>query len=114
MNRAGFTLPEVLVVMVILAIGVIPLTIVQTQARREVQETDRYTQAVTVAQQQLEWAKGLGFGNAAPDSGQVGQVAWRLNVTDVAFGLQRLQVQVEFQQGAQPDTLRMGCLVSLR
>ena len=114
MRREGFTLPEVMVVMVILAIAVIPLTIVQTRSRQEVQEADRYTQAVTVAQQQLEWIKGQGFGNATADSGMVGQVAWRTTVQPVSFGLERVDVEVRFPQGALPDTLRMGCLVSMR
>jgi prepilin-type N-terminal cleavage/methylation domain-containing protein len=79
-TRDGFTLPEVLMVMIILAIGVLPLTMIQSRARAEVRETDRYTQAVTLAQQQLEWAKGQGFGNVVPDSGLAGHVwpaTWR-------------------------------------
>ncbi len=114
MKRNGFTLVEVMVVMVILSIGVLPLTIVQTRSRQEVQEADRYTQAVTVAQQQLEWLKGQGFGNAAADSGTTGGVVWRTSVAQVSFGLERLGVEVSFRQGASPDTLRMACLVSVR
>jgi prepilin-type N-terminal cleavage/methylation domain-containing protein len=113
-TRDGFTLPEVMVVMVILAIGVIPLTMIQSRARSEVRETDRYTQAVTVAQQQLEWAKGRGFGNVVPDSGQAGHVTWRTDVQAVSFGLERIQVQVVFQQGSSPDTLRVASLLSMR
>jgi prepilin-type N-terminal cleavage/methylation domain-containing protein len=113
-KKDGFTLPEVLVVMVILAVGVLPLTLIQTRARAEVNETDRYTQAVTLAQQQLEWAKGQGFGNAVADSGRTGQVSWRTNVQQVAFGLERIEVRVIFQQGSRPDTLRVASLVSMR
>ncbi len=114
MTRDGFTLPEVLMVMIILAIGVLPLTMIQTRARAEVRETDRYTQAVTLAQQQLEWAKGQGFGNVVPDSGLVGHVQWRTNVQPVAFGLERIEVRVIFQQGSSPDTLRVASLLSMR
>jgi prepilin-type N-terminal cleavage/methylation domain-containing protein len=113
-KKDGFTLPEVLVVMVILAVGVLPLTLIQTRARAEVRETDRYTQAVTVAQQQLEWAKGQGFGRAVADSGHTGHVVWRTNVQQVAFGLERIDVRVIFQQGSRPDTLNVTSLVSMR
>lgn len=114
MTRDGFTLPEVLMVMIILAIGVLPLTMIQARARSEVRETDRYTQAVTLAQQQLEWAKGQGFGNVVPDSGLVGQVQWRTDVQPAAFGLERLEVRVIFRQGSSPDTLRVASLLSMR
>lgn len=114
MTRDGFTLVEVLVVMVILTIGVLPLTMIQTRAGAEVRETDRYTQAVTLAQQQLEWAKGQGFGNVVPDSGLAGHVTWRTEVQAVAFGLERIEVRVIFQQGSSPDTLRVASLLSMR
>lgn len=114
MKKDGFTLPEVMVVMVILAIGVLPLTMIQARARAEVRETDRYTQAVTVAQQQLEWAKGRGFGNAVADSGQTGQVQWRTRVQQISFGLDRIEVQVVFRQGGSPDTLTVASLLSMR
>jgi len=113
-GRDGFTLVEVLVVLVIIAIGILPLALVQTRARQEVAESDRYTQAVTVAQRQLEWCKGLGFADAAPDSGADGTVQWRTAVEDLDLGLRRVSVTVVFQQGATPDTLRMASLLSMR
>jgi prepilin-type N-terminal cleavage/methylation domain-containing protein len=114
MRRDGFTLPEVMVVMVLLSIGILPLTMIQGRARQEVAEANRYTQAVTVAQRQLEFAKGVGFGNAAADSGLTGQVQWRRRIVDVSFGLQRIEVQVVFQQGSVPDTLQVASLISRR
>lgn len=113
-NRRGFTLVEVLVVLVIIAIGIMPLALVQTRARQEVTESDRYTRAVTLAQRQLEWTKGMGFNAAVSDSGYVGDLAWRTRVEDVDIGLRRVAVVVTFTQGAQADTLRMASLLSLR
>jgi prepilin-type N-terminal cleavage/methylation domain-containing protein len=113
-ERQGFTLVEVLVVLVIIAIGIMPLALVQTRARQEVTESDRYTRAVTLAQRQLEWTKGMGFNAAVADSGYVGDLAWRTRVQDVDIGLRRVAVVVTFTQGAQPDTLRMVSLLSIR
>lgn len=113
-DRQGFTLVEVLVVLLILTIGILPLALVQSQARREVNEADRYTEAMTRAQRELEWAKGLGFNNAAPDSGIDGALAWRTDVVDVDVGLRQVSVSVIFAQGSTPDTLTMVSLLSLR
>ena len=71
-GREGFSLVEILMVLMILTVGILPLAIIQHRARQDVIESDRYSQAITVAQSQLERIKGLGFGNAAPDTGQVG------------------------------------------
>jgi len=113
-GRDGFTLVEVLVVMVIMAIGILPLAFIQTRARSEVQESDNYTRAVTVAQHRLEWTKGLGFAAAAPDSGTQDGVVWRTDLADVDLGLRRIDVTVIFNQGATPDTLQMTSLLSMR
>lgn len=113
-RRDGFTLVEVLVVLMILAIGLLPLALIQHSSRREVGTADRYTQAMVLAQRQLEWAKGMGFANAAPDSGQDGILTWRTDVDDIDFGLRRLRVTVIVPQRNQADTLRVASLVSLR
>ena len=63
-GRGGFTLTEILVVMGILVIGILPLAMIQSRARHEVNKSDRFTQAITLAQRQLEEAKGAGFDEA--------------------------------------------------
>ncbi len=113
-GRDGFTLVEVLVVLVIISIGILPLALIQTRARQEVSEADRYTEALAVAQHQLEWTRGLGFDDAAPDSGSTGLVNWRTDIDDVDFGLRRVSVTVDFPQGTQRDTLSMAALLSMR
>lgn len=113
-DRDGFTLVEVMVVLVIITIGILPLALVQTRARQEVGEADRFTQAMTIAQEQLEWAKGLGFASAAADSGTEGAVFWRTQVDSLDFGLNRVRVTVIFPQGATDDTLSVASLVSMR
>jgi len=113
-GRDGFTLVEILVVLVILTIGIVPLAVVQSSARREVSESDRYTQALVLAQDRLERMKALGFGVAAPDSGASGQLAWNADVQNVSFGLDRIGVTVTWFDGGQPQQLRMVSLVSMR
>jgi len=110
----GFTLVEVLVVMVILSIGILPLALVQARARGEVQEADNYTRAVTIAQRQMEATKGLGYESAVSDTGSTDGVRWRTTVTDQDVGLRRIDVSVIFNQGAEPDTLAMTTLLSMR
>ena len=112
--RDGFTLVEDLVVLLIITIGILPLALVQTRARQEVSEADRFTQAMSVAQERLEWTKGMGFNGAAPDSGTDGAVFWRTSVDSVDFGLNRVRVTVIFPQGATTDTLNVASLVSMR
>ena len=113
-DRDGFTLVEVLVVMVIITIGILPLAMVQTRARQEVSEADRFTQAMNVAQEQLEWTKGMGFENAIPSAGTDGAVSWTTGVEDLDVGLRRVSVTVIFPQGSQPDTLQIAALLSIR
>jgi prepilin-type N-terminal cleavage/methylation domain-containing protein len=113
-DRDGFTLVEVLVVMVIITIGILPLALVQTRARQEVTEADRFTQAMTVAQEQLEWTKGLGFNGVMADSGTTSGVFWRTDVDSLDFGLRRVRVTVIFNQGVMPDTMSVASLVSMR
>jgi prepilin-type N-terminal cleavage/methylation domain-containing protein len=114
LDRDGFTLVELLVVMMILVIGILPLAMVQSRARLEVSESDRYTQAITVAQDQLERMRGLGFGNAAPDSGLAGPITWRSNVALVSQGLERLEITVLWTEPDGDRTLTVADLVSQR
>jgi prepilin-type N-terminal cleavage/methylation domain-containing protein len=114
-ERRGFTLVEVLVVLMIIAIGILPLAVVQNRARHQVSDADRFTQAATLAQRQLEWAKGRGFAAAAPDSGQEGSLVWRVNVADLDVGrLRHVEVEVSYPMGTQIETLRMASLISRR
>ncbi len=113
-NREGFTLVEILVVLFILTVGILPLAVIQHHARSEVTESDLFTQGITVAQDQLEQMKGMGFGNAVADTGAVGSVQWISSVTNVDFGLDRVEVTVTWQSGGQASSMTLADMVSMR
>ena len=114
LGREGFSLVEIMMVLMILSVGIIPLAVIQHQARRDVQESDIYTQSLNVAQSQLERIKGLGFGVAAPDSGVVDNIQWTARVTNVSFGLDQVVVTTTWMGGGGNQTLTVADLVSMR
>ncbi len=113
-DRGGFTLTEILVVLLILTIGIVPIAVLQSNARRDVSKSDRYTQAVALAQSRIEQMRGAGFGSVFPDSGAVGLLSWTSDVQNVSLGLDRVGVTVTWFDGRRQQALRVVSLVSLR
>ena len=113
-GRDGFTLVEILMVLMILSIGVLPIAVIQHRARKEVSEADRYTEGIIIASTQLERIKGMGFAAAAPDSGESGHVAWTAQVDNVSFGLNRIVVTTTWQNDGVVESLSVTDLVSMR
>jgi len=113
-GRAGFTLVEIMMVMLVLSVGVLPIAIIQHHAREEVSESDIYTQGLQLAQFHMERTKGMGFGGAAADSGTVGRVDWVVRVTNLSFGLDRIDVTTSWRNDGQTESLTISDLVSMR
>jgi prepilin-type N-terminal cleavage/methylation domain-containing protein len=113
-GREGFTLVEIMMVLLILTVGVLPIAVIQHRARKEVSEADRYTRGIELAQLHLERMKGMGFGNAVADSGQVGNITWAATVTNVSFGLDRIEVTTRWRDDKGQRVLRVSDLVSMR
>lgn len=113
-GNEGFTLVEIMMVLMILTVGVLPIAVIQHQARNEVSEADRYTQGLELAQMHLERIKGMGFGNAVADSGAAGNIQWNAQVTNVAFGLDRVAVTAAWQNDGQQEQITLVDLVSSR
>lgn len=113
-GREGFTLVEIMMVLVILAVGVLPIAVIQHRARAEVSEADRHTQAIAVAQMQMERLKSQGFGNIVNENGVAGNVTWVAQVANVQFGLDRLTVTATWQNKGVVETLTVSDLVSMR
>ena len=49
-DRKGFSLVEIMMVLLILSVGVLPIAVIQHRARRAVGEAARQTQGIAVAQ----------------------------------------------------------------
>ena len=113
-GREGFTLVEIMMVLVILSVGILPVAVIQHRARKEVSESNRYTEGIVIASSQLERIKGMGFGNAAADSGAAGNVNWVARINNVAFGLDRITVTASWQNDNVVESLTVTDLVSMR
>jgi len=114
LGRDGFTLVEILMVLMILSVGILPVAVIQHRARQEVSEADRYTNGIVIASTQLERIKGMGFGVAAADSGAIGPVNWTAQITNVSFGLDRIVVTSSWQNGGAVESLTVTDLISMR
>jgi prepilin-type N-terminal cleavage/methylation domain-containing protein len=114
LNQAGVTLTELMVVMVVLAIGILPIAAVQTRSNRDVFDTGQHTRALNLAQMQMEQAKSLGFDSAVSDSGLVGIYAWRTDITNVGQGLNQVRVRVSWTNQGDAQMLEINNLLSTR
>ena len=113
-DRAGFSLVEIMMVLMILAVGILPIAVIQHRARQEVTEADHHTQAIAVAQAELERLKAQGFGNIVAEGGQTGVVTWVAQVNNVGFGLDRLTVTTTWNNKGDVESLAVSDLISMR
>ncbi len=113
-GERGFSLVELMVVLVVLAIGLLPLAFVQTRAQQEVVDSGRQTKALALAQLQMETAKSQGFGVAVADSGAVGNYQWIQDVQNVSFGLDQVSVTVNWTERGRPMSITVINRVSMR
>lgn len=118
-GEQGFSLVELMVVMVILTIGLLPLAFIQTRAQQNVADSGRFTEALALGQMQMETAKSLGSGNVFPDSGAVDNYQWRRDVTNLVPGpfpvrLDRVAVAVTWNERGRQQTLEIVNMVSAR
>lgn len=113
-DEAGVTLVEVMIVLVVIAIGILALSAVQTRSSSDVYATGRSTKALTLAQMQMENARGSGFASVVPDSGVVDTYTWWTRVDSVSVDLKHVTVTVSWREKDVPRSLRLDNLVSDR
>lgn len=113
-RQAGFSIVEMLLVFVLIAVAVIPLATVQFYSRREVSEASRHSRAVQLAQASLERMRARGFGQAAPDTVQTGVFTAAADVVQLSPTLEELRVTVSWPGDANATTVTLSCLQSRR
>lgn len=110
----GFTLVELMVALVILTIGLLPLAFVQTRAQQDVFDSGRYTEALQIAQLQMEETKSQGFGVAVTDTGTVDNFTWIRDVQNVGQGLDQITVSVNWTERGDQRQVRLINQLSFR
>jgi len=113
-REAGFSLVELMVALVILTIGLLPLAFVQTRAQQDVFDSGRHTEALAIAQLQMEEAKSLGFGVAVTDTGQVDSYTWIRDVQNVGVGLDQITVNVNWNERGDARSVTLINRISFR
>ena len=112
--EAGVTLVELMIALVIVAVGIMALSAVQTHSSRDVTVTSQHARALSLAQAQVENARVAGFETAAADSGVSGIYNWRREITSVGTGLNRVRVTVNWTSQGGPRGLEISTLMSTR
>jgi prepilin-type N-terminal cleavage/methylation domain-containing protein len=113
-ESAGVTLIELMIVLVIVSIGIMALSGVQTSSTTNVYRTGRRTQALAVAQTEMEVGRSLGYTLAIADTGQTGIYNWVAAVDSVNVGLKRITITVSWTEKAATDSVKLFDLVSAR
>jgi len=113
-REAGLTLVELMVVLVIAAIGLLALSGVQTRSSTDVYSTGRHTRALEVANERIEIARGAGFALAQSASGTTDGFAWSTVVDSADIGLRRVRVTVSWTDKNRARSLQLTSLMAQR
>lgn len=111
---AGFSLVELLIAIVVISIGVLALSAVQTQSSRDVFAEGRQAGALALAQERIESVRAGGYAGAVADTGQAGSYSWITAVDDISLELREVTVTVTWNQGATPRSLMLQTLIADR
>jgi type IV pilus modification protein PilV len=110
----GFTLIELMIALVVITIGILALSGVQTRSSRDVYSTGRQTQALAIAEDRVERIRSVGYAAAVTDSGTTNGFTWSARVDSAALELKRIDVSVRWQDHLQTRSVRLRTLLSLR
>lgn len=110
----GFTLVELMIALVIIAIGVMALSGIQTTSSRNVYTTGRQTSGLSLAQEQIEVARSSGYATVAPDTGLSAPYSWITEVDSVDIELKRVRVTVTWPENTTTSSLQLETLIAAR
>lgn len=113
-DAAGFTLVELMIALVVIAIGVMALSGVQTRSSRDVYATGRAGRALALAQERIEIKRAGGYTAAVTDSGQQDVFTWVARVDSANIDLKRIDVTVTWPEQQQTQSVRLTTLLSSR
>ncbi len=85
-HEGGFTIVEVVVAVLVLTVGLLGLASTAAVVTRMIAQGDRYTEASTLANRQLEVLRSQTCANLADGSATVGQFRLSWTVTSIAGG----------------------------
>ncbi|MGH7681646.1 MAG: type IV pilus modification PilV family protein [Candidatus Eiseniibacteriota bacterium] len=114
-DDAGFTMVELMVAILLIAIGILPVAMVQSRSTRDVVATGQSTRALSIAQDRMEVTRTSGFSAAIVDSGVVtGGFTWKTNLTNMSTTLKRVDVTVSWTSRGAAQSLQISDLISDR
>lgn len=113
-DEAGWTLVELMIVLVFISIGILALTGIQTRSFTDIHSTGRHTRALDLAREQMEVARAEGFTVATSDSGTVSGFTWVCYVDSVNVGLKRVRTTVSWNVGTEQRSVQLNSLLSAR
>jgi prepilin-type N-terminal cleavage/methylation domain-containing protein len=113
-GQDGFTLVELMVVVIFIAVGILAISQVQTRCYGDVYRTGMHTRALDIAQLHLESARGAGFALAQSDSGATGVYTWRCVVDSVDNTMRRVTSTVTWSDRGTTRSVRLLDLLSAR
>jgi Tfp pilus assembly protein PilV len=103
-----------MIALVVLSIGILALSAIQTRSSSDVYSAGRASGALALAQERIEISRSAGYTNAVSDSGQAGPYAWAAHVDSVALELKQINVAVTWTENAAPRSLQLQTLLSVR
>ncbi len=114
-RERGVTLIELMVALLVIAVGIMALSGVQTRSSNDVYATGRQTRALSLAQEKIEETRAGGFAAAAADTGTSDGFDYITQVDSVNVGLRQITVTVSWTEGtASPRSITLDGLVSAR
>ena len=112
-REAGFSLIELLIVLVFVSVGILALALVQTVSVKDVGASGRYSRGLSLARQHMEITCSGAFTGAVSDSGTSGVYSWWSRVDSTAT-LKTVTTTVTWTDRGQTQTVRMMNLLSAR
>jgi prepilin-type N-terminal cleavage/methylation domain-containing protein len=113
-DQDGISLIELMVVLVIVGVGILALSAVQTRSSTDVYSTGRQTRALQLAQTRMELARGAGFALAQSDSGSADGFQWQSVVDSAGIGLRRVRISVTWSDHGRPTAIELDNLLAQR